>query len=67
MTYFGKFLWQRVLNFLYLDLTDEYKIVGIINNLNPNKAPGVDIIPTLLIKAAKYVLAPYLIKCLIRV
>jgi len=34
----------------------------MMNNLNPNKAPGIDGIPTTLVKASKYVIRSYLAK-----
>ena len=52
--FFGK----RVLNSLYLEPTDVYEVTDIISSLNPHKSPGVDDIPTKLIKAAKHVLSP---------
>ena len=51
---------QRIKNSFYLEPISENEVLEIITGLNPNKAPGVDEIPTKLIKAAKYVLAPYL-------
>ena len=39
-----------------------YEVTDIIITLNPHKSPGIDDIPTKLIKAAKYVLSPYLSK-----
>ena len=40
--------------------TSEDEIIDIINKLNPSKAPRYDDIPTKLIKAAKFSLAPFL-------
>ena len=54
------FCGKRVRNSIYFNPTDEYEIIGIISSLNPNKASGVDDIPTKLIIAAKYILALYL-------
>ena len=54
------FCGKRVRNSIYFNPTNEYEIIGIISSLNPNKASGVDDIPTKLIIAAKYILAPYL-------
>ena len=49
----------RVINSIYIEDASEDEILDIINNLNPNKAaPGYDDIPTKLIKAAKFSLAP---------
>ena len=56
----NSFCGKRVRNSTYFNPTDEYEIIGIISRLNPNKASGVDDIPTKLIIATKYVLAPYL-------
>ena len=56
------FCGTRIQNSIFFETADEYEIIGIINNLNEHKALGVDGIPTKLIKAAKYVLAPYLSK-----
>ena len=57
-----RFFGKRVLNSLYLEPTDEYEVTDIISSLNPHKSPGVDDIPTKLIKAAKHVLSAYLSK-----
>ena len=54
------FYGQRVMNSIYIEDASEDEILDIINNLNPNKAPGYDDIPTKLIKAAKFSLAPLL-------
>ena len=56
----NSFCGKRVQNSIYFNSTDEYEIIGIISRLNSNKASGVDNIPTKLIIAAKYILAPYL-------
>ena len=55
----NSFCGKQVRNSIYFNPTDEYEIIGIISRLNPNKASGVDDILTKLIKAAKYILAPY--------
>ena len=57
-----RFFGKRVLNSLYLEPTNVYEVADIISSLNPHKSPGVDDIPTKLIKAAKHVLSPYLSK-----
>ena len=57
-----RFFGKCVLNSLYLEPTDVYEVTDIISTLNPHKSPGIDDIPTKLIKAAKYVLSPYLSK-----
>ena len=57
-----RFFGKRVLNSLYLEPTDVYEVTDITSSLNPDKSTGVDGIPTQLIKAAKHVLSPYLLK-----
>ena len=44
------FFGETISNSLCLNPTDEYEIMGIINNLNANKSPGHDELPILLIK-----------------
>ena len=44
---------QRIKNSFYLESISENEVLEIITGLNPNKAPGVEEIPTKLIKAAK--------------
>ena len=56
----NSFCGKPVRNSVYFNPTDEYEIIGIIGHLYPNKASEVDDIPTKLIIAAKYILAPYL-------
>ena len=48
-----RFFGKRVLNSLYLEPTNVYEVTDIISILNPHKSPGIDDIPTKLIKAAK--------------
>ena len=54
------FYGQRDINSMYIEDAHEDEILDIINNLNPNKAPGYDDIPTKLIKTATFSLAPIL-------
>ena len=54
------FCGHRVQNSIFLNPTDEYEVISIINKFKPNKASGIDDIPTKLIKAAKHILSPYL-------
>ena len=43
------------------------EIVNVIKDLNPNKAPGHDDIPTKLVKAAAHSLSPFLTSILIHI
>ena len=52
----------QIQNSIYLDSTCKSEILEIIGYLNPNKVPGIDEVPTKLIKAAKYSLVAYLTK-----
>ena len=54
------FYGKRVSHPIYFKPTNDEEIVNIIKNLNPNKAPGYDDIPTKLIKAAAHSLSPFL-------
>ena len=54
------FYGQRVINWIYIEDGREDEILDIINNLNSNKAPGYDDIPTNLIKAVKFSFTPIL-------
>ena len=53
---------HQIKNFMHLDSTCESEILEIIGSLNLHKAPGIDEVPTKLIKAAKYSLVAYLTK-----
>ena len=46
------FYGKRVSHSIYFEPTNDEEVVNIIKDLNPNKAPGYDDIPTKLIKAA---------------
>ena len=56
------FFGQTISKSLCLNPTDEYEIMGIINNLNANKSPGHDELPILLIKESKYAICSHLTK-----
>ena len=56
------FFGQTISNLLCLNPTDEYEIMGIINNLNANKSPGHDELPILLIKESNNAICSYLSK-----
>ena len=58
------FFGQTMPNSFCLNPTDEYEIIGIINNPNANKSPGHDELPILLIKESKYAICSYLSKTL---
>ena len=58
--FFNAFLRKRVINSIYIEEVSKDEILDIIDNLNPNKALGYNDIPTKLIKAAKFSLAPIL-------
>ena len=64
------FFGQTISNSLCLNSTDEFEIMGIINNLNANKSPGHDELPILFIKESKYAICSYLTntinKCLLK-
>ena len=51
---------KRVSHSIYFEPTNNEEIVNFIKDLNPNKAPGHDDIPTKLIKAAAHTLSPFL-------
>ena len=56
LSFYGK----RVSHSIYFEPTNDEVIVNIIKDLNPNKAPGYDDIPTKLVKAAAHSLSPFL-------
>ena len=51
---------KRVSHSIYFEPTNDEEIVNIIKDLNPNKEPGYNDIPTKLIKAAAHSLSPFL-------
>ena len=56
LSFYGK----RVSHSIYFEPMNDEEIVNIIKDLNPNKPPGYDDIPTKLIKAAAHSLSPFL-------
>ena len=54
------FYGKRISRSIDFEPTNGEEILNIINDLNPNKAPGYDDIPTKLIKAAAHSLPPFL-------
>ena len=54
------FYGKLVSHSIYFEPTNDEEIVNIIKDLNPNKAPGYDDIPTKLIKAAAHSLSRFL-------
>ena len=54
------FYGKRVSYSIYFEPTNDEEIVNITKDLNSNKAPGYDDIPTKLIKAAAHSLSPFL-------
>ena len=61
------FYGKRVSHSIYFEPIYDEKIVNIIKDLNPNKAPEYDDIPTKLIKAATHSLSPFYLAFLIHV
>ena len=51
---------KRIPHSIYFKPTNDEEIVNIIKDLNPNKAPGYDDIPSKLIKAAAHSLSLFL-------
>ena len=51
---------QQIENSIYFEPINVNELEEIIIELNPNKSLGIDVIPTKFIKAANYLLAPYL-------